>query len=824
MRTGVCCIGFVMWLVGVAAGATDQQSGNRYQGRAVQAVLRELQADGLRILFASTLVTPSQLVKAEPRARAPRDIAIEILAPHGLTLKEGPGRTWLVVRAAPAPRTDPAAPPQTGKPEAATPDAPIPLRTEERVEVTEKALEEPPAPSIYTLSSRKILETPGAFENVLQVLPALPGVVATDDENGRLAIRGGGPEHNVVLFDGVQIHSPQRFGDFTASFVNPATTAGMALDASGLDARHGGRLSSVTLLETRDGISDRAFAISGSAGLTSGDILAEGRLPGTKTGSWWATARGTYYKYVSDRFKDSMMPGFGDLQFKITAYPSARTKVTLLALTGEETMMRPSSQTEDETVGPDREFDAGNRVAAANVWFTATPRTRMHTTLSLYSNDARYVDNRIGLPGPFDRRLRVTDVAARHRVSVSWTPRHVLDTGVEIRTVRSSWAMRGATFGPDSRALAPDTWGMRIEYDDGPIDSRITRNQSAGWIQQRLPVGLGLEAEPGVRVDWNSFTGETAIQPRLRLTRRIGASTVWAGLSWQAQTPGHEAMQQGLQYYDLTGSHASELRNERSRQIVAGIEHQFGTAAALRVAAYRRGFDRLLVQRLESDAQRAARLSDYIIPADMPAGIALLEHRPTIRPDSVGTGSATGVEVLIQREQGRLTGWISYTLSKSERDLYGRTVPYDFDRRHALGVVGNFQIGPRLRLGVNSQHASGTPLTPLMPEPIFFRDPRPGAPAGLQAARGSGSTLLLLLDRNKLRVSGLNSGRMPMYARTDVRVTFALASWLDVYGEVINLMNRENFHPSAIFGGRPGQYEVAPTLPRLPSYGVRVRF
>ena len=122
---------------------------------------------------------------------------------------------------------------------------------------------------------------------MLRTLQVLPGVAATNDRDAKDGRRGGGPEHNVIVLDGVQIHNPHRLGEFTSSFLNPATAASVALDASGLEARHGGRLSSVTIIQTRDGRSDRRLAVSGSLGLTSGDILLEGRLPNTATGSSW---------------------------------------------------------------------------------------------------------------------------------------------------------------------------------------------------------------------------------------------------------------------------------------------------------------------------------------------------------------------------------------------------------------------------------------------------------------------------------------------------------------------------------------------------------
>ena len=58
--------------------------------------------------------------------------------------------------------------------------------------------------------------------------------------------------------------------------------------------------------------------------------------------------------------------------------------------------------------------------------------------------------------------------------------------------------------------------------------------------------------EPGIRVDWNSFTGETAWQPRIRASRAFGGTQVWTGFSVQAQTPSHESLQ-GFEYFNFAG-------------------------------------------------------------------------------------------------------------------------------------------------------------------------------------------------------------------------------------------------------------------------------
>ena len=382
--------------------------------------------------------------------------------------------------------------------------------------------------------------------------------------------------------------------------------------------------------------------MSGAAGLTAGDIVLEGRLPGTRSASWWASARGTYYKFVADRFQDGDIPSFADLQFKVTSYPTTRTRFTVLGLTGREKMFRPLA-------GPDsdafegrvlKEFVADNRLAVANLLWTPGSKLTATSTLSLYSNDSRYQDHyKRPRSGPFDREVRVDDFAARQRVALTLSRRHTVDSGLEVRRLRSQWDMTGWIYPPSKRSVGPNTWGGLIEYD-GPIHSDITKTQVAGWIQDRASIGGGLHVEPGLRVDWNSFTNQSAVQPRLRLAKTIGRGSVWTGIAWQAQTPGHETMQQGLQYFDLTGPEQAALHNERSRQIVVGVEYPIGSSMAVRAEAYQRAFDRLLPQRQETEGERALRLSRYDIPPDMPADASLLEYGPRSTPRALASGAA----------------------------------------------------------------------------------------------------------------------------------------------------------------------------------------
>lgn len=813
-------------LAGPAAAQT-----RRYAGRPVADVLKALQSPKLGFIFTDESVPQALLVKSEPNGRTDRDIARQILAEHCLALKPVKGRLMIVVPgkcpAAEKPVKGGAGAPKSINLEPLRFISPIVYVPGQAGQVGNPATRA----GVYVLPPLTVLEMAGGLANIFHAVEKLPSVTAVPGDVGKLAVRGAGPEHNMVVVDGVQIHNPYRLGPFfSASFLNPATAAGVKLDPSGLEAQHGGRLSSVTNIDLRDGVSDRALAVSGSLGLTSGDLLLEGRLPGNAGASWWAAARGTYYRPVLNRVHENSVPGFGDAQFRMTLLPTARTRLTLYGLVGREMSDEQDRIYPADVFGiraPDNklfiegpQYTGINRLGVMNLSWKPGSKLAATTTVSTYAHEARERDDsQVSIP-TYERDLGVRDHSLRQRVLFSLGGDQLFDTGVEVHSLQSQWRMAGRkpwaphenANGPRPRGLGPTTEGEMVEYTDGPIDIRLARTQIGWWAQYRLPLGSRMALEPGVRLDWNSFTSEAVWQPRVRLSGRVRSSNWWAGYAEQAQTPSHESLQ-GYDYVQLTAADAGRLKNERSRQIVAGVERTLPRQFALRFEAYWRHFDRLLVQRLETDAQRALRLSRLKVPSDLPTDSMVYEPRPTVVADSVGRGSSKGLEVLLERTAGVVKGFVSYSYSRSTREMYGDTFLFDFDSPHSVKAVLFMQPWRRVRVAVTSQRASGVPVTPLSES--FYR-------------KWDGS-LSMTINPEMRRPSLRNTERMNGYGRTDVRVTWSTLGHWEFYAEMLNVFGEENFlqhvEIPASVGWPPGfDLHVARSDVWVPSFGLRVRF
>src|SRR4030095_3792863 len=210
---------------------------------------------------------------------------------------------------------------------------------QERLEVTAPA---PPTAARASIALRpaQVLSTAGSLDNPFRTLQTLPGVTGTDEFGSKLSVRGGAPDQNLTLMDGVEIHNPYRLFGLTSAF-NPETVGRFELLAGGFGARYGDRLSSVVLIEEREADTSRRFSGSSSASITAATVSGEGRLPGPGQGSWLATARRTYYDLVAERFVDQDLPSFNDAQIRTAWRLPGGRRLSLLGLRSREVTSIP---------------------------------------------------------------------------------------------------------------------------------------------------------------------------------------------------------------------------------------------------------------------------------------------------------------------------------------------------------------------------------------------------------------------------------------------------------------------------------------------------
>jgi TonB-dependent receptor-like protein len=409
--------------------------------------------------------------------------------------------------------------------------------------------------------------------------------------------------------------------------------------------------------------------------------------------------------------------------------------------------------------------------------------------------------------------------------------------GLEAHALRTRWGWRITGDRNDTEANGSSVIGGAGLPD--VLDSRADSARVGSWLEDDVRVGSRARVAGGVRVDWNGLTGETLVSPRLRATFDLGAGTqLRLATGRYTQSPGYEKLLQSDYFVDLSEQTAGSLRSERSQHYIAGLERELGGGASVRVEAYHKTFGRLIVGRLESAAETAARVAEYNFPAALASNVPSTPQITTV-PGNGASGSAYGADIFLQKRgtssRDRVSGWLSYTWGHASIESYGRTYPFDYDRRHALSLVSTWRVRPRIRLAATFRAASGFPDT----RPVGLRV---ASELGAGSVDGAPGSLVPRVDRptglyvwsvDLGGVDNLNTSRLPVYARLDLRATYQRSptSRWQFYLEAINALNRDNAGQlSAELQYNPGadrpSLQLTPDggLPRLPSFGIRVTF
>ncbi len=304
------------------------------------------------------------------------------------------------------------------------------------------------------------------------------------------------------------------------------------------------------------------------------------------------------------------------------------------------------------------------------------------------------------------------------------------------------------------------------------LDSARSSVRAGAWLTDRWILSPRVRLEPGLRLDWSGVSGETIGSPRLAalfdLTERTRVR-VAGGLF--TQSPGYEKLLQSDYFVDLTDSGDLSVRSERAWQALAAVERRLDPGVTLRVEGYYKDFDRLVLGRLETPEEVAARVATYDFPDELAFGIPRAPQVTTI-PENIGTGRAYGVEFYAEKRATsagtRLSGWASYTLGRAETTAYGRTFAADYDRRHALSVVSSFRVSRLVELATTFRAQSGFPYTPpLGVVPASVEDPVAAAEGVTRRVPLYDNLGLLVWSADYGDTSNFNTARLPIFARVD---------------------------------------------------------
>ncbi len=727
-------------------------------------------------------------------------------------------------------------------------------------------------PSVIKIDPRESKFKAGAVEDVFRTLQTLPGIVAPSDFSSQLVIRGSSPDQNLILIDNLEVFNPYRLYGFISMF-NPDIVSDIAIMTGGFPAQYGDRLSAVLDIKYRDGARDKGY-ISGklNASIVAANGIIEGALP-FWNGAYLVSARRTYYDLIAGPIArstgavdgDVALPNFRDLQAKFTVQPHSDHMVSLNMITSRdntEFTSGASRERADSLSLIDRSF---NDLIGLTWKWTPTDNFVLRSSASWYRNKGANTFGgsggsqvAVGIPDlTRDQFEQLQDSLRRaglqvptlfsvegttsfnfqkvtYRTDATWRlGNHTLEFGANTDFITTSVDF---TLLLDPRLIALRAVNPRVPQLPESFGSIIEYPRFAGYIHDNIRVTPQLTIQPGLRYDVFTLINKSYLAPRLSASYAFDLNTTLrAAYGIYYQSPGYEKLFDRSVFLDFTGPWLRELSAEKATHYVLGLERMITPEWQVRVEAYYKGFDNVILpQTQQGTVYTTTRIpgADSTKREGWRITQSIGDSLTTI-PVNNATGESYGVEFLLQKIQSvgenTLYGWASYSLSWSNRFRNGLIIPFNFDRRHALNIVGGYKFAKNWDVNVTWAYGTGFPWTGALgvkPRITLQNDAQTGARTAQidQDFRG------LVFDVDRGGLENINQIRLPDYHRLDVRFT-TYPEWFglkwSVYLDIINIYNRTNVIAYNYRVDRTTNRvttRMVGMLPILPTFGFSIEF
>jgi hypothetical protein len=579
--------------------------------------------------------------------------------------------------------------------------------------------------------------------DVIKSILLLPGVKTVGEGASGFNVRGGQVDQNLILLDEAPLFNSSHLFGFFSTF-NPDFVKDVTLMKGGMPANYGGRISSVLDVKLRDG-NPTKFGVSGGLGIISSRLLVEGPLGSEKT-SFIIGGRYAYPDWIIKKVPDlnvqQSSSNFYDLNFRIRHQFNDKNNVYLSVYKSADEFKFAA----DTTYG----------------WSTTNATLRWNTTLSasLYANvTALYSNYQNKISGllatkEFDANFGIETKGAK--VDLTYAPgvQNRLDFGASFLSYKFN---NGKLIPGSGSSINPVT--LQDEYsletgfyvsDEYKINASLSVHGGLRYSQYSVygPADVNVydptvPMRPSTVTDVKHFSDGDLIQQYSGWEPRFSMK-----VSLDPTSSVKISYNRNLQYLQLISNTTAVSPLDLWKSSNYHVKPQIGNQVAL-------GYFKNLQQNryeisLEGYYKEVENLVEYKDGAN-------LFMNPYLESALLNAkGQAFGVEFMMRKKEGKLTGWFSYTFSRSFKLVNGGTpeetlnqgkrYPSNFDKPHDLTIVANYAFTRRLSLSANFTYSTGRPIT--YPQSVYMLD---------------GYAVSQFSERNQVRI--------PDYHRLDISFT-----------------------------------------------------
>ncbi len=579
--------------------------------------------------------------------------------------------------------------------------------------------------------------------DIMKTITLTSGVKSIREGNGGIYVRGGNNSHNLVLLDEATVYHASHLLGFFSTF-NSDAMKDLTIYKGTAPANYGGRLASVMDVRMKDGNNQRV-AVSGGLGLISSRLTVESPIVKDR-GSILIAARRTYIdmllKLSDDPTLNSNTLNFYDLNAKINFKLNDRNRIYLSAYSGRDAFGVP------QRMG----LEWGNRTATVrwnHLW-----HDKVFSNTSLIYSDFDYKVDMFFEPSAFSVLSSIKNYNFKHEFQ------YFLD---DVNTMSFGYERIYQTITPGQLKAEEDAMVHPITIQEryGTEDAFYISNEfkpSANWI---FNYGIRLNAfrlmgpgefyryQDGALIDETSFSSDEIVKSYFSPERRLNLTYIIN-------------QQQSLKYSYTANTQNIHLVSTSSASLPIDIWMMSGPnikpqTSDLLSAGYFRNFNHDMYQ--FSAETYIKWLQNQI---DLKNGANIMANQHIEGELLFGKGRAYGLELMLKKKYGRLNGWVSYTLSRTELNIPGINDDTWYPARHDitndLAIVGILDLSKAITFSATWVYQTGNAVT---------------FPSGRYEINGV----------VRYYSSERNGYRMPDYHRLDLGLTW-------------NFRKREKFHSS----------------------------
>ncbi|MDB4922084.1 TonB-dependent receptor [Mucilaginibacter sp.] len=638
-------------------------------------------------------------------------------------------------------------------------------------------------PGVQKLTVNDIKNVPVLLgeKDILKTIQLLPGIVAAGDGKAGFSVRGGDADQNLILLDEATVYNASHLLGFFSVF-NSDAIKDIQIYKAGMPANYGGRLSSVEDIHMNDG-NNQKFGVNGGIGLIASRLTVEGPLFDHK-GSFTVSGRRTYVDLFTGLASDTTIKKtkiyFYDINLKGNYQVGKNDRVFLSGYFGKDYLQ----------LKQDNGIDYGN--STGTLRWNHIFNNSLFSNTSLIYNNFDYNTHFRSSTNNINVGSAITDYHLKQDFNYYLNSTNKLDIGLEsIYHVTQPGAA---------------TAGQTSNYNSVVLQKKYSL-ESAVYISHEWTATDKLKLTYGLRVSdlavlgpGNFYTYDAAGNT-LSNTYYSGGKVVKSYINPEPRIALN---------YQLNDSSAVKLSYDRNVQNIHLLNNSSATSPtnvylpSTNVVKPEIA-DQVSMGYYRTFHQNGIEFSSEIYYKSLQNQIdykngANLVGNENIEADLLfGTGRAYGWETYLKKKYGKLTGWVSYTLSRSERKINGinnnNYYASSQDQTHHLSVVGMYQASKKWTFSADFVYSTGTPVT--YPDGKLSVD---------------GSPVYAYGDRNSQRLSAYN--RLDLGATLYVKKTRKIeSSWnfsiYNVYGQsnpysIIfqtdpNNMNRTQVQQTSLF-------------------------